>query len=110
MPPTGCPCDPLGAPTIATHRGLPPSRRTTVGVRVTFRVFSGFMLGVLGLITTEYVFLAFPQYFWLWYAITQPGLIAIRWCLYRKAKYQYFLYDFCYFVQVLWDVIWDMPD
>eukprot|EP00667_Euglena_gracilis_P009576 EG_transcript_9728 len=61
---------------------------------------TGFMLGVLGLISTEFVLLRFPQFFGLWFAATIPPLVAIRWCLYSLAKHQFFLFDFCYFVQV----------
>jgi hypothetical protein len=32
-----------------------------------------------------------------WYTIKAIFLITLRWWLYRKDKYHYFLYDFCYF-------------
>jgi hypothetical protein len=60
---------------------------------------TGFMLGVLGLVSTEYVFLRLPQFFWLWFVATIPPLVALRWYLYFLDKHHFFLYDFCYFVQ-----------
>lgn len=36
----------------------------------------------------------------LWFVATIPPLVALRWYLYFLDKHHFFLYDFCYFVQV----------
>ena len=61
----------------------------------------GFLLGVLSLLFTEFLLLSLPAYFWLWYAVAMPLMIACRYPEYRFRKWGYFLLDFCYFAQVM---------
>jgi len=37
----------------------------------------------------------------LWYTLLIFPLLALRYYFYNKAKYQYFMLDFCYFVQLM---------
>lgn len=59
-----------------------------------------FTMGVVGLLVTEAVLLKYPQYFWAYYATVMPTLLGLRVVLYTRQKLQYFMYDFCYFVQI----------
>jgi len=60
---------------------------------------AGFLLGVVGLASTLWIFARYPAYFWWWYCLTIPALVCLRYYMYRKLKWQYFLIDFCYFAQ-----------
>ncbi|XRB09233.1 glycerophosphocholine acyltransferase [Pycnococcus provasolii] len=59
-----------------------------------------FTMGVVGLLVTEAVLLQAPQYFWAFFALVMPTLLFLRIYLYTKQKLQYFMYDFCYYVQI----------
>eukprot|EP00906_Rhabdomonas_costata_P036245 RCo050887 len=61
---------------------------------------AGFLLGVVGLSLTEWIFAAWPEYFRIWYCLMIPTLVVLRYYMYVNQKYQYFLLDFCYFAQV----------
>mmetsp|Transcript_8663 Transcript_8663/g.12570 ORF Transcript_8663/g.12570 Transcript_8663/m.12570 type:complete len:475 (+) Transcript_8663:36-1460(+) len=56
-----------------------------------------FMLGVFSLLSTEYVLLKYPQHFGYFYVAVMSYMIVLRIYLYSKARYIYFLIDFCYF-------------
>eukprot|EP01062_Namystynia_karyoxenos_P039308 TRINITY_DN2859_c0_g1_i1.p1 TRINITY_DN2859_c0_g1~~TRINITY_DN2859_c0_g1_i1.p1 ORF type:complete len:519 (+),score=118.77 TRINITY_DN2859_c0_g1_i1:114-1670(+) len=68
-------------------------------MRVLDRV--AFTNGVLGIVISEWVLLQQPHYFWLLYLVVMPQLLIARLFLYFQEKMQYFLLDFCYYVQVL---------
>ena len=56
-----------------------------------------FCAGVYGLMMTEYIATRAPEKFWLFYAFAMPGVFLARAVYYRMIRWQYFLYDFCYF-------------
>ena len=56
-----------------------------------------FCAGVYGLMMTEYIATRAPEKFWLFYAVAMPGVFLARAVYYRMIRWQYFLYDFCYF-------------
>ena len=45
-----------------------------------------------------------PHKFWLWYLTIMPLLLAARLPYFFYKKWQYFLYDFCYFANFLMNV------
>jgi len=60
-----------------------------------------FVLGVLNMVVTEYFLLKAPQSLWKYYLLLIGPLMILRYWLYRRAKFHYFMYDFCYFAQIL---------
>ena len=60
-----------------------------------------FVCGVGFLIGTQHTLLLYPQYFWVWYSAIIFVLLVLRWFYYTHQKLQYFMYDFCYFHNVL---------
>jgi len=63
-----------------------------------------FCIGVYGLMMTEYVATRAPERFWLFYGVMMPAVVCVRAVYYRMIRWQYFLYDFCYFANLsaLW--------
>ena len=57
-----------------------------------------FTLGLLNILACEYFLVKLPTYFWLWYSLVIPLLIITRISYFRSLGWQYFLLDFCYFV------------
>ena len=60
-----------------------------------------FTLGVLGIAVTEWVMLVHPAAFRYFYPAVIAPQLALRYVLYRRAKWHYFLFDFCYWVNFL---------
>uniref|UniRef100_A0A7S0ZAR3 Glycerophosphocholine acyltransferase 1 n=1 Tax=Timspurckia oligopyrenoides TaxID=708627 RepID=A0A7S0ZAR3_9RHOD len=60
-----------------------------------------FVSGILILMVTEFVLLMSPQDLDVLYASLLFPLMLMRYYVYRKDKYHYFMYDFCYFAQVV---------
>lgn len=60
-----------------------------------------FTLGVLGISATQYVMLQWTDVFKYYYCAVMFPLLALRVYLYHQYKWQYFLIDFCYFVNAL---------
>eukprot|EP01095_Lingulamoeba_sp_RSL-Kostka_P006563 TRINITY_DN2066_c0_g1_i1.p1 TRINITY_DN2066_c0_g1~~TRINITY_DN2066_c0_g1_i1.p1 ORF type:complete len:358 (+),score=59.38 TRINITY_DN2066_c0_g1_i1:41-1114(+) len=60
-----------------------------------------FVAGVVFLLITEYVILVNPKKMHQWYILTIVPLLITRFLMYHKAKFHYFMLDFCYFSQVL---------
>eukprot|EP01065_Artemidia_motanka_P006918 TRINITY_DN1337_c0_g1_i2.p1 TRINITY_DN1337_c0_g1~~TRINITY_DN1337_c0_g1_i2.p1 ORF type:complete len:499 (+),score=164.73 TRINITY_DN1337_c0_g1_i2:56-1498(+) len=60
-----------------------------------------FTIGVLGIVSSEFILLQHPHYFWIAYIVVMFGLMAARYVLYTLAHMQYFMLDFCYYVQLL---------
>ncbi|EGC37332.1 hypothetical protein DICPUDRAFT_24393, partial [Dictyostelium purpureum] len=60
-----------------------------------------FTLGLIVLFISEFVLLRIPQYMYLWYTILIFPLMAIRFIMYHRDKYHYFMLDFCYLSQIL---------
>jgi len=60
-----------------------------------------FTLGVLGIAVTEWVMLVHPALFRYFYPAVIAPQLGLRYVLYRRAKWHYFLIDFCYWVNFL---------
>ena len=60
-----------------------------------------FTLGVINISVSQYFLLSRPQDFWIWYSLIIPLLMIVRTREFKKRKFDYFLFDFCYFVLVL---------
>eukprot|EP01064_Diplonema_japonicum_P032764 TRINITY_DN6246_c0_g2_i1.p1 TRINITY_DN6246_c0_g2~~TRINITY_DN6246_c0_g2_i1.p1 ORF type:complete len:397 (+),score=79.45 TRINITY_DN6246_c0_g2_i1:76-1191(+) len=58
-----------------------------------------FCNGVFGIVITQFAMLKFPQWFWAYYATVITPLLVTRYFMYKQEKMQYFMLDFCYFVQ-----------
>ena len=57
-----------------------------------------FVLGVNVLMCTEFMCLMHPEQFGTFYVVLVSLLMALRFYMYAKSRYLYFLIDFCYFV------------
>jgi hypothetical protein len=52
-----------------------------------------------------------PIYFWIWHCFHTPILMIIRFFKFKKEKQHYFLYDFCYWVNLYSLLyVWIMPN
>ncbi|GAM21974.1 hypothetical protein SAMD00019534_051490 [Acytostelium subglobosum LB1] len=60
-----------------------------------------FTLGLIVLLVSEFVLLRVPEFMYLWYTVLILPLMAIRFVMYHRAKYHYFMLDFCYLCQFL---------
>jgi len=60
-----------------------------------------FTIGMLVLLITEYIILKKPHHMAYWYTALLVPLMFARYYFYKKAKYQYFMIDFCYFAQAM---------
>ena len=59
-----------------------------------------FTLGVLAIVFSEWCLLRKPAIFPIFYAILMTLLMAWRYIDYKAQKYQLFMLDFCYFVNL----------
>lgn len=60
-----------------------------------------FSAGVANVIFTPYLLAAHPTWFPAWYTLKALLLIGTRWWTYKALNWHYFLFDFCYFANVL---------
>lgn len=60
-----------------------------------------FLVGVLLLMLTEYLFISYPSYLYVAYTIILVPLLMWRFITYHQQKHHYFLLDFCYFANLL---------
>mmetsp|Transcript_7355 Transcript_7355/g.12365 ORF Transcript_7355/g.12365 Transcript_7355/m.12365 type:complete len:524 (-) Transcript_7355:138-1709(-) len=60
-----------------------------------------FTLGVLNIPVCQFFMVSRPDLFWAWFTFIIPTLVIARYFYYTKIKMQYFLYDFCYFTNIL---------
>jgi len=60
-----------------------------------------FTLGVVHICVTEYFVIHDPARYWVWYCLFEMILLGGRIQSYRAQKLQYFLFDFCYTVNLL---------
>jgi len=58
-----------------------------------------FTLALVIICLTEYVILKEPTFVPMWYTSLLIPLLILRYYFYYKAKFQYFMIDFCYFAQ-----------
>ncbi len=59
-----------------------------------------FTMGVLVIVFTEFLIMRHPEWFIPFYTMLMLSLFAIRYVLYKQSKYQFFMLDFCYLVNV----------
>mmetsp|Transcript_29504 Transcript_29504/g.41525 ORF Transcript_29504/g.41525 Transcript_29504/m.41525 type:complete len:421 (+) Transcript_29504:60-1322(+) len=78
---------------LETKIQTPPFLRTSDKV--------AFTLGIAVLIITEFIVLLRPEVMYMWYTSLLVPLLVTRYYTYKKAKWHYFMLDFCYFAQVL---------
>ena len=76
----------------------------------TTREKASFIAGVLNIFISGYLIGAFPEYFHLWYTAQIAYFYPLRFYLYHRKGYQYFLADLCYYVNFLLLLsIWVFP-
>lgn len=68
---------------------------------VTLREKVSFICGVLNVFISGYLIGGYPQYFHHWYTAQLLYFMPIRFYIYHKRGYHYFLADLCYFVNFL---------
>jgi len=69
-----------------------------------------FTLGVINLVLTVWLFAGLPVAFCYFYSVKMFALFALRFYLYYKQKFHYFMLDFCYFGNILLFVfLWALP-
>lgn len=77
---------------------------------VTQREKASFIAGVLNIFISGYLIGAYPDRFHYWYTVQFCYFYPLRFWLYRKKGYHYFLADLCYFVNFLLLLsIWVFP-
>ena len=77
---------------------------------VTKREKGSFIGGVLNIFISGYLIGAFPEHFHLWYTLQFWYFYPLRFYMYRRKGYHYFLADLCYFVNfLLLASIWMFP-
>lgn len=77
---------------------------------VTLREKVSFIAGVLNIFISGYLIGAHPEHFYLWYTLQLAYYMPIRYYLYHKKGYHYFLADLCYFANLLCILsIWVFP-
>ncbi|XP_065906084.1 uncharacterized protein [Dysidea avara] len=69
-----------------------------------------FTLFSMNIIVTPFLAGFIPQYFYMWHTMKACFLLSLRlWC-YRREKLHYFLFDFCYFTNLLLLIyLWLIP-
>ncbi|CAD6499586.1 BgTH12-03697 [Blumeria graminis f. sp. triticale] len=78
---------------------------------ITFREKISFICGVLNVLISGYLIGASPNFFHIWYTLQLFYFVPIRFYLYRKQGYHYFLADLCYFVNFMCMMaIWVFPN
>ena len=60
-----------------------------------------FIFGVMNIFISGYLIGAWPEYFHIWYTVQLLYFMPIRFLIYRRRGYHYFLADLCYFVNFL---------
>ena len=60
-----------------------------------------FTVGVMGMLVTEFILLQYPALFRYYFVVTMLPLLILRVVLFRRTKQQYFLLDYCYWVNSL---------
>lgn len=77
---------------------------------VTKREKASFIAGVLNILISGYLIGAFPEYFHLWYTLQFFYFYPLRFYMYRRKGFHYFLADLCYFVNfLLLFTLWVFP-
>lgn len=77
---------------------------------ISLREKVSFICGVMNIFISGYLIGGFPQYFHLWYTAQLAYFMPIRFFVYHRRGYHYFLADLCYFVNLLLTLsIWAFP-
>jgi len=97
-----------GNPDVRVRDHIERRRREPIIIKAIDKL--SFTLGVVWLCLTEWWVLVYPETFGKFYAFSVAVFIGVRHRMYKKEKYHYFLYDFCYFVDFLCLLqVWAMP-
>jgi hypothetical protein len=97
-----------GDENLSIRKHLEETRKSPPVVKLVDKL--SFTCGVLWLCVTEWWVLLYPETFGKFYSFSISGFIALRYYMYRKEKYTYFLYDMCYFVDFMCILqVWAMP-
>ena len=89
----------LGDETRSLRAALRAELNQPMRVKLADKVL--YTLGVINMCATEAILLKWPHWFWLWYSLWCPLLLAWRAMTFTRKKWGYFLIDYCYFVNVL---------
>ncbi|KAH8174271.1 hypothetical protein LIA77_05690 [Sarocladium implicatum] len=77
---------------------------------ISLREKISFIFGVMNIFISGYLIGAWPEYFHIWYTVQLFYFMPIRFLLYRRRGYHYFLADLCYFVNLLLTLsLWAFP-
>lgn len=60
-----------------------------------------FMVFCMNIALTSFVAGYVPQYFYIWHTWKALSLLSYRWYTYKSLRYHYFMFDFCYFTNIL---------
>lgn len=78
---------------------------------ISLREKVSFICGVMNIFISGYLIGGYPQYFHLWYTFQLIYFMPIRFFIYHRRGYHYFLADLCYFVNMLLSLsIWVFPN
>ncbi|KFH43255.1 putative membrane protein-like protein [Hapsidospora chrysogenum ATCC 11550] len=77
---------------------------------VSLREKVSFICGVMNIFISGYLIGGYPEYFHLWYTAQLVYFMPIRFFIYRRRGYHYFLADLCYFTNFLLALsLWVFP-
>src|SRR5690606_33033248 len=77
---------------------------------VSLREKISFICGVMNIFISGYLIGGYPEYFHLWYTAQLVYFMPIRFFIYRRRGYHYFLADLCYFTNFLLALsLWVFP-
>ena len=86
------------------------SKRWSDTAAVTAREKLSFISSVLNIFISGYLIGAWPAGFYYWFTLQVAYFMPIRYFTYHRKGYQYFLFDLCYFVNMLTMLsIWAFP-
>jgi hypothetical protein len=78
---------------------------------ISLREKISFIFGVMNIFISGYLIGALPEYFHIWYTVQLLYFMPIRFLLYHRRGYHYFLADLCYFVNFLVTLsLWVFPN
>jgi len=60
-----------------------------------------FTLGIANIVLTAFLIAKWPHHFFWVYTVKFPIMLGLRYYLYKKNKWHYFMLDFCYFANLL---------
>lgn len=85
-------------------------RKQVTPTRIKLRDKLTFMTGTVGSLLNAYWLGWSPETFYRVYSLEAVVLIAVRWVVYRMKKWHYYLWDFCYFANIVLLIqLWLLP-